>query len=61
MRRSLMDDSAAKGDGGDVSFASGAQAKNEADAPAGKFVWSGWGTIEGLKRAADSSEYSARK
>src|SRR5208283_5522159 len=30
-------------------------------APAGKPVWSGSGTMEGLNRAADSNEYSARK
>jgi len=29
--------------------------------PSSKSLWSGWGTIEGLKRAADSSAYSPEK
>jgi hypothetical protein len=48
----------AKNSRGNVPFTRGPEAQDEAERPPGTPDWSGCGTIEGLKSAAPSSEYS---
>ena len=52
------DQAGAELDGGDVAFAGGPQAHDEAQAAIRTPAWSGCGTMDGLNRAADSRAYS---